>query len=39
MTSPDNTKKHSEKQGSIDLSHEFNEFLKKNKKLLEALSD
>jgi hypothetical protein len=33
------TKKYKVSQGSIDVSKEFNKFIKKNKKLLEKLSD
>jgi hypothetical protein len=32
-------KKHNVTQGSVDLSKEFNQFVKKNKKLLKKLSD
>jgi len=34
-----NPKKNKIKYGSVDLSKEFNQFVKKNKKLLKELSD
>jgi hypothetical protein len=34
-----NQKNHKATQGSVDLSKEFNKFIKENKKLLKKLSD
>jgi len=39
MAAHTKAKKHAIQHGSVDLSKEFNEFIKKNKKLIEALSD